>query len=189
MPSVLLPLAEGFEELEAVTIIDVLRRAGIKVVVAGLQEGPVRGSRETTVVPDAALDAVMDQDFDMITLPGGMPGVKHLREDERIKTLLERFRGRGRYTTAICAAPSILAAYGYLQGKQATSNPKFKDQVALDGIRYREDAVVEDGQVVTSRGPGTSIPFALALVEKLAGPDKRREVEAGLVLTDGGQPR
>ncbi len=182
MASVLVPLAEGFEELEAVTIIDVLRRAGIKVVVAGLASGPIKGSRDTVVVPDANLDAVVDNDFDMIVLPGGMPGVKHLREDARIKTLLERYTQKDRYAAAICAAPSIFAAYGHLDGRQATSNPKFKDQVAIDGVSYVEEAVVTDGNIVTSRGPGTSIPFALALVDKLAGAAKREEVQAGLVL-------
>jgi 4-methyl-5(b-hydroxyethyl)-thiazole monophosphate biosynthesis len=177
-----MPLAAGFEELEAVTIIDVLRRAGIKVVVAGLASGPVKGSRDTVVVPDADLDAVMDNDFDMIVLPGGMPGVKHLHEDARIKTLLERYTQKDRYTAAICAAPSILADFGYLGGRQATSNPKFREQVAIDGVNYLEDAVVTDGNIVTSRGPGTSIPFALALVAKLAGTAKREEVQAGLVL-------
>jgi len=131
MASVLIPLAEGFEELEAVSIIDVLRRAGIKVGVAGLQDGPVKGSRETVVVPDAPLDAVMSQDFNMVVLPGGMPGVKHLHEDARIKTLLDRYTQKDRYTAAICAAPSILAAYGHLAGRNATSNPKFRDQVAI----------------------------------------------------------
>ncbi len=182
MASVLMPLAEGFEELEAVSIIDVLRRAGIKVVVAGLKDGPVKGARETVVVPDASLDAVMDQDFDMVALPGGMPGVKHLHEDPRIKILLARYTQKGRYTAAICGAPSILAAYGHLDGKNATSNPKFRDQVAIEGVSYHEDAVVTDGNIVTSRGPGTSIAFALALVEQLAGRAKRDEVETGLVL-------
>lgn len=181
MASVLMPLAEGFEELEAVSIIDVLRRAGIKVVVAGLKDGPVRGARDTVVVPDASLDAVMDQDFDMVVLPGGMPGVKHLHDDARIKTLLDRYTQKDRYTAAICAAPSILADYGHLDGKNATSNPKFRDQVAIDGVRYHEDAVVTDGNIVTSRGPGTSIDFALALIEQLVGRARRDEVESGLV--------
>lgn len=182
MPRVLLPLAEGFEELEAVAVIDVLRRGGIEVVVAGLQEGPVKASRGTVLHPDVTLDAVMDQDFDMVVLPGGMPGVKHLQEDERVRGLLERQRSKNRCIAAICAAPSILAAYGHLEGKRATSNPKFKEQVAIGPVRYVEDAVVEDGEVITSRGPGTSILFALALVERLWGTQRRREVEAGLVF-------
>lgn len=182
MARVLIPLAEGFEELEAVAVIDLLRRGGIEVVVAGLREGPVRASRGTVLHPDATLDAVMDQDFDMVVLPGGMPGVEHLRQDERVRSVLERQRNKNRYIAAICAAPSILAAYGHLDGKQATSNPKFKEQVAVGSVCYLEQAVVEDGEVITSRGPGTSIAFALALVERLAGAAKRQEVEAGLVL-------
>lgn len=185
MATVLLPLAEGFEDLEVVAVIDILRRAGIGVVVAGLAGGTVRGSRETAVVPDVTLDEVMDRDFDMLVLPGGMPGVRHLREDARIRTLLARYRETSRYTAAICAAPSILAAYGLLDGKRATSNPKFRDEVAMAGVDYREDDVVVDGSLVTSRGAGTAIPFALALVEMLAGPEKRTEVESGLVMARG----
>ena len=182
MAAVLIPLAEGFEELEAVAVIDVLRRGGTKVVVASLGRGPVKASRETVLVPDAALDDVMHQDFDMLVLPGGMPGVKHLREDLRIKKLVARYTQPDRSTGAICAAPSVLAAYGHLAGKSATSNPKFRDQVAIEGVRYREDPVVVDGNIVTSRGAGTSVAFALALVEKLAGRATREDVEAGLVM-------
>ncbi len=183
MPDVLVPLAEGFEELEAVAIIDVLRRARIKVVVAGLHRGPVKGSRETVLVPDAVLDDVMEQDFDMLVLPGGMPGVKNLREDPRIRKLLQRYTQSDRSTGAICAAPSVLAAYGHLTGRKATSNPNFRDQVAIEGVSYSEDPVVVDGNIVTSRGAGTSVAFALALVEKLAGTATRKEVEVGLVMT------
>lgn len=183
MATVLVPLAEGFEELEAVAIIDVLRRGRIKVVVAGLHRGPVKGSRDTVVVPDTTLDDVIKQDFDMLVLPGGMPGVKNLREDPRIKKLLERYTQPDRSTGAICAAPSVLAAYGHLAGRTVTSNPKFRDQVAIEGVSYREDPVVVDGNIVTSRGAGTSIAFALALVEKLAGKAMRNEVEVGMVMT------
>ncbi|HKJ87909.1 MAG TPA: DJ-1 family glyoxalase III [Gammaproteobacteria bacterium] len=182
MASVLMPLAEGFEELEAITIADVLRRGGIEVVLAGLNgTGAVTGSRETRVVPDAALDDVMDREFDMITLPGGMPGVDHLKRDERIKKLIDRHQKEGRFTTAICAAPSILAAYGYLEGRQATSNPKFINQVNIGGVDYVEDPVVVDGSLVTSRGPGTAMDFGLKLVEMLAGEEARDKVEEGLV--------
>lgn len=182
MASVLMPLAEGFEELEAVTVIDVLRRAGIEVTTAGLDgNGPVTGSRQTQIVPDAALDAVMDQDFDMITLPGGLPGVDHLKKDERIQKLIDRFSSKGKYTAAICAAPTILAARGHLEGRQVTSNPKFQNQVNLGEVDYVEDPVVVDGPVVTSRGPGTAMEFGLKLIEILEGEPARDEVEAGLV--------
>jgi len=118
----------------------------------------------------------------MLVLPGGMPGVKHLREDLRIKKLLERYTRTDRSTGAICAAPLVLAAYGHLAGKKATSNPNFQDQVAIEGVRYCEDAVVVDGNIVTSRGAGTSIEFALTLVEQLAGKAVRDKVEVGMVI-------
>jgi 4-methyl-5(b-hydroxyethyl)-thiazole monophosphate biosynthesis len=177
-----MPLAEGFEELEAVTVIDVLRRAGIEVITAGLDgQGPVTGSRQTQVVPDAALDDVMDREFDMIALPGGLPGVEHLKKDERVKGLIERYHNKGKFTAAICAAPSILAAHGYLEGRQVTSNPKFQNQVNIGEVDYVEDPVVVDGPVVTSRGPGTAMEFALKLIEMLEGEAARDEVESGLV--------
>lgn len=181
MARVLMPIAEGFEELEAVSVVDILRRGNIEVVVASLKPGPVRASRGTVLVADAVLDAVMDADFDMIVLPGGMPGVKHLHEDARVKALLLRYRDQGRYTAAICAAPSILADYGLLDGKLATSNPNFKDKVDIAGVKYMETPVVKDGRVVTSRSAGTAMDFALELVELLAGAQARAEVETGLV--------
>lgn len=181
MVRVLVPLAEGCEELEAVTIIDLLRRAGIDVVTAGLQPGIVKASRGTQLVPDAALDSVLRDDFDMIVLPGGMPGAQHLKEDSRIIALLKRMAQQGKYTAAICAAPMALAEAGLLAGKRATSYPGFLDKIDIPGMAYSKDAVVADGKVLTSRGPGTAMDFALALIEALAGRARRDEVEAGLV--------
>jgi 4-methyl-5(b-hydroxyethyl)-thiazole monophosphate biosynthesis len=177
-----MPLAEGFEELEAVTVLDVLRRGGIAVTTAGLDGGDaVTGARGTRLVPDASLDEAMEQDFDMLTLPGGKPGVERLKRDDRIKRLLEQYERKGKYTSAICAAPSILAAQGQLEGRQVTSNPTFENQVRLGDVDYVEDPVVVDGPVITSRGPGTAMDFGLKLVEMLAGDDVRDEVEQGLV--------
>lgn len=181
MAKVLVPLAAGCEELEAVTIIDLLRRAGIEVVTAGLQPGIVKASRGTQLVPDAALDTVLRDDFDMIVLPGGMPGAQHLKEDPRIIALLKKMAEQGKYTAAICAAPMALAEAGLLAGKRATSYPGFLDKIDVPGMAYLKDAVVTDGKILTSRGPGTAMDFALALVEALAGKAKRDEVEAGLV--------
>jgi len=181
MVRVLVPLAEGCEELEAVTIIDLLRRAGIDVVTAGLRPGIVKASRGTQLVPDAALDTVLRDDFDMIVLPGGMPGAQHLKEDSRIIALLKRMAQQGKYTAAICAAPMALAEAGLLAGKRATSYPGFLDKIDIPGMAYSKDAVVADGKVLTSRGPGTAMDFALALIEALAGRARRDEVEAGLV--------
>lgn len=179
MARVLVPLAEGCEEIEAVTIIDLLRRAEIEVVVAGLKPGVVRASRGMQLVPDTTLDAVLDDNFDMVVLPGGMPGAANLKADERVLALLKKMAAAGRYTAAICAAPMVLAEAGLLVGKQATSYPGFLD--AFPDIQLSTATVVRDLKVVTSRGPGTAMDFALALVEILAGAGKREQVEAALL--------
>ncbi len=181
MARALVPLAQGCEELEAVTLIDLLRRAGVEVVTAGLQPGPVKASRGVVLVPDTTLDEVMAQPFDLIVLPGGLPGADHLDRDPRIHTLLRRLSAEGRYTAAICAAPKVLAGAGLLEGKRATSYPGVLERMELPQVEIDLQPVVQDGQVVTSRGPGTAMDFALTLIELLCGNAKRREVEAGLV--------
>jgi 4-methyl-5(b-hydroxyethyl)-thiazole monophosphate biosynthesis len=177
---VLIPLAPGFEEIEAITVIDILRRAGIEVVVAGLRPGAVSGSHQIRVMPDLALDDVLDQQFDMIALPGGMPGADNLEKDPRVMDLLRRADERGAYTAAICAAPKVLAAAGLLENRRATSYPGFLDPDAVPGMELADDPVVQDDRRITSRGPGTAMDFALSLVENLAGPGVRKTVEDGL---------
>ena len=180
MANVLVPLAQGCEELEAVTIIDLLRRAGINVITAGLDEQPVKASRGTVLIPDTNLDAVMQHEFDMIVLPGGLPGSDHLNNDPRIHTLLKQMTKANKYTAAICAAPKVLATAGLLNGKHATSYPGSIEGIETQDMVYEEQAVVIDGKLITSRGPGTAMDFALALIEQLAGKAKRDEVEAPL---------
>lgn len=179
-PRVLVPLAEGFEEIEAVTIIDVLRRANLEVVTAGLADGPVTGSHGITLMPDESLDRALERDYDMAVLPGGMPGAANLEADARVGNLLRRLAESERFTAAICAAPKVLAAAGLLQGRRATSFPGFLDPAAVPGLKLSEEAVVEDGTVITSRGPGTALDFALTLVERLSGGETRRAVEGRL---------
>lgn len=181
MASVLIPLAQGCEELEAVTIIDLLRRAGIEVTTAGLADGPVKASRGVTLLPDTTLEAVMDQDFDMMVLPGGLPGSDYLDEDPRIHEMLKKLASNGQYTAAICAAPKVLAHAGLLDGKQATSYPGLLDQMDLPQVDVQLLPVITDGKVITGRGPGTAMDFALQLIESLAGKAKRDEVESSLV--------
>ena len=181
MPSVLIPLAEGCEELEAVTLIDLLRRARIEVIAAGLQPGPVRCSRQTVLVPDVELDAVLERNFDLIVLPGGLPGTTNLDADPRIHQLLKRHHEQGRYTAAICAAPQVLANAGLLKGKSATSYPGVLSAQDYPEVQVLESPVVRDGQVITSRGPGTAMDFALQLIEVLVDSTRRQEVEAQLV--------
>ncbi len=178
MKTVLVPLAQGCEELEAVSVIDILRRAGINVVSAGLDAQPVRGSRGTVLVPDTTLDEALKHDFDMVALPGGQPGTNNLKADARILALVQRMAQQDKYVAAVCAAPSVLAMAGLLDGKRATSFPGSLDP--FPNVNRIGGAVVEDGKLVTSRGPGTAMDFALTLVEKLAGRAKRDEVEAAL---------
>jgi protein deglycase len=180
MSRVLVPLAEGFEEIEAVTMIDLLRRAGVEVVTAGLAPGPVCGSHGIRVEPDADLDAVLDQAFDMVALPGGMPGATHLAADPRVLALLRRLADGGHFMAAICAAPIALAKAGLLAGKHATSFPGFLTPESAPGALLSDEPVVEDGMLITSRGPGTAMDFALALIERLEGASTRQSVEARL---------
>ena len=180
MASVLIPLADGCEELEAVTIIDLLRRAGIDVVTAGLKTGSVKASRGTVLVPDTTLDAAMDHAFDMIVLPGGMAGANQLNEDPRIQELVRTMAAAGKYVGAICAAPKVLATAGLLKGRRATGFPGVLDALELEDTTLTTNTVETDGKIVTSRGPGTAMDFALDLIEKLSGPETRHEVEGAL---------
>ena len=178
MATVLIPLAHGCEEMEAVTLIDLLRRAGVTVTVAGLETGPVTASRGVVLLPDTTLDAVLDQDFDMVVLPGGLGGAQRLEADQRIAALLRKMTEQGRFVAAICAAPRVLAKAGLLQDREVTAYPGI-----LDGqpeIRLSSAAVVRDGTFITSRGPGTAMDFALSLIEILCGREQRDTVEAAL---------
>lgn len=181
MASVLIPLADGFEELEAVTIIDLLVRAGVEVVSAGLKPGAVKGSRGVVLVPDRDLDTALQREFDMVVLPGGMPGARHLEEDARVIELVQEMAARGAWTAAICAAPRVLGSAGLLSGKQATSYPGFLDKMGLPDVTYTDAPVQQDGRVITSRGPGTAMDFALTLIELLTDRQTRDSVEAGLL--------
>jgi len=178
MASVLVPLAQGCEELEATTIVDLLRRAEVGVVTAGLDDKPVRASRGMVLVPDTTLDEALKQEYDMVVLPGGLPGADHLNNDPRIRALLSHMAASDRFTAAICAAPKVLASAGLLKGRKATSFPGVLD--AFEELDYSSDPVVRDGKVITSRGPGTAMDFTLELVEILAGKEKRDQVEAAL---------
>ena len=178
MKTALVLFAEGSEELEAITVVNILRRGGINVTLAGLSSGVLRGSRGVNVMPDTTLEMALQNDFDMIVLPGGQPGTNHLKADPRVLKLVQKMAQQGKYVTAICAAPSVLATAGLLNDKQATSFPG--SLTPFPHVKQQHAAVIEDGKFITSRGPGTAMDFALTLVERLAGSAKRQEVEAGL---------
>lgn len=175
---VLVPLAQGAEELETVTIVDLLRRAGFTVILAGLQPGPVTCSRSTVIVPDQALDDVLEEAFDLVVLPGGLPGADHLRDDARVQSVLRRQADSGRLVGAICAAPKALASAGVLQDRRATA---YTGALDASGTPSTGAPVEVDRGVVTGRGPGVALDFALTLIEQLAGPDARRRVEEPLL--------
>ncbi len=167
-------LAEGFEEIEFSTIVDILRRAGIDVTVAGLKEGVTNGAHDVKVTPETSVDKVRADDFDVIILPGGNPGFVNLGKSEKVLKLVREMQDRGKYVTAICGAPSVLAQAGVIQGKRATIYPGMED--TLTGARYSGERVVVDGKTITSQGPGTAMEFSLKLVEVLAGRAKAEAV-------------
>ena len=180
IPSVLIPLAQGCEELEAVTIIDLLRRAEINVVTASLDDQPIIASRGTKLIADTTLDQVINNQFEMIILPGGLPGADHLNEDPRIHTILKNTIDRNQRVAAICAAPKVLAHAGLLTGKNVTAYPGVLEALGDGDFKITGAAVEQDGNVLTSRGPGTAMDFALEIIECLLGTEKRQEVELAL---------
>ena len=182
MAKVLMPLAPGFEETEALTVVDILRRAGIEVVLAGLQPGSVEGAHHISVIPDTAIDAVTAGDFDMIVLPGGQPGSDNLNADPRIHALLAEFAATEKLIGAICAAPIVLAAAGLLTGKKATCYPSYADR--LHGGIYEESPVVSDGTIITSRGPGTAVKFGIEIAARLAGRQAADAVAKAMLAPD-----
>jgi len=181
-PKVLVPIADGTEEIEAVCIIDVLRRAGAEVIVAAVGElRQITASRGVNIVADCLLADCLDTPFDMIALPGGIPGAENLRDSPDLARLLARQREEGKWLGAICAAPAVVFQHhGLLENTRATSHPAF--MAALDPSRAEESRVVVDGRVATSRGPGTALEFSLALVEVLFGKEKAEEVAAPMLV-------
>ncbi|HCI52086.1 MAG TPA: DJ-1 family protein [Gallionella sp.] len=179
MKTALVLFAAGSEELETVSIVNLMRRAGIPVTLAGLTSGALAGSRGISLLPDTTLDAVLHDHFDLIVLPGGQPGTRHLMADARVLQLIKQMASQDKFVAAICAAPMVLAAAGLLDGKRATCYPTCLND--YPNVLVQASAIVEDGKLITSRGPGTAMDFALLLVERLAGKLKRDEVEAGLV--------
>lgn len=181
MTQVLILLAPGCEELEAVTAIDLLRRADLSVTTASLSKGPVKASRGTVLIADTTLEQVLTENHDMIVLPGGQPGTDNLNADQRVHALLQRMHDQARYIAAICAAPKILATAGILKNTCATCFPGTLDQYRRDlNISVVDLPVVHDRNIITSKGPGTAMDFALELIEILTGPAKRQDVESAL---------
>ena len=183
MVEALVILAPGFEEIEAVTVIDVLRRSGIEVTVAGLLPDLVEGAHEITIVPDKAIEAVQMKDFDALVVPGGNPGYKNLRRDKRVLKMIKEAYDSGKLVAAICAAPAVLSDAGVLKNQKCTIYPGMENEVISGGGEFLEDSVVVDGNLITSRGPATALHFALKIAEKLVGKEIAERVRKK-TLTD-----
>jgi len=180
-PRVLVPIADGTEEIEAVCIIDVLRRAGADVTVAAVGDRQITASRGVRIVADCTIEDCRESNFDLIALPGGIPGAEHLRDSQPLVALLRRHQAAGGWYGAICAAPAVvLSHHGLLGGRQATSHPAFADRLG-DGQAVASRVVV-DGKCVTSQGPGTALEFALTLVALLMGEAKAKEVATPMLV-------
>lgn len=179
---VLIPLADGVEEIEAVCMIDTLRRANIDVTVASVKSTVnITASRGVKLSADTLLTECADQAFDMIALPGGMPGSTHLAECDLLISMLKKQKERGHWIAAICAAPAVvLQPNGLLEGLKATCYPAMQDQ--LDSAYTRQEGVVIDQKCITGQGPGFACLFALALVEALVGPQERQAVAEAMLI-------
>jgi len=180
MSKVLVPLAMGFEEIEAMTIIDILRRAEVEVVIAGLGKKQVIGAHGVKVQTDAHIEDMSSSNFDMIVLPGGLPGATNLQKDKTVQNLLKEFDKQNKSIGAICAAPIALESAGVLK-ENYTCYPSFESNIREEGYISNQD-VVDDENVITSRGPGTAMAFGLAIVAKLCGDDKASEIKSQLLL-------
>jgi DJ-1 family protein len=181
-PSALVLLAPGCEEMEAVILIDVMRRGGVRVRVAGLEEGVISASRDVKLAPDLGLDQVEDaKSYDLIVLPGGLPGTEALREDLRVRDLLLHYiQTEGKAVATICAAALVLYQHGLLEGRRFTCYPSVAGKISAG--TYVDERVVVDGNLLTSQGPGTAMYFALTLVERLVGKEARDDVAEGLLF-------
>ena len=173
-------LANGCEEVEALAVVDILRRAGVEIDTISITDvAQVTSSRRITFMTDMVKSSVTFSKYDGIILPGGMPGTLNLQADETVQKVIREFAAEGKMVAAICAAPSVLGQAGLLEGKKATCHPGFEDK--LKGAKWLEQDVVVDGNMITSRGMGTAVPFGLAIVAYLKDDAAAEEVAAGLV--------
>ena len=183
MKRVIVPFTEGVEEVEFVAVVDILRRAGIEVVMASLDGSAVKGRSGIVISADAMLADVAGDNWDMVVLPGGLPNTYLLRDDPDVKSVVQRLQDERKSIAAICAAPTALAAYGITEGRNVTSYPGMKEEVRKlsPSAIYSDDAVVEDDFLITSRGAGTAVEFSLRLVAKLCGEEKSAEVRHSII--------
>jgi 4-methyl-5(b-hydroxyethyl)-thiazole monophosphate biosynthesis len=173
----IVPLAEGFEEIEAIAVIDVLRRANIKVDVVGIEDEIVAGRNGVKILCDKIITDVKPEDYDGIVLPGGNPGYKNLESNQQVINIIKSLNSKGKLIAAICASPTILEKIGILEDKKATCYPSLKDKIK----NFVDERVVLDKNVITSQGPGTAIEFALEIVRFL-NPSAYEQLKKDLLI-------
>lgn len=174
-------LAEGFEEIEAISVVDILRRGGVNVETVSIgQDKQVKGAHHVPVVADRLFEKADLQSADMLVLPGGLPGATNLNAHAALKELLVEYLDKGKYIAAICAAPQVFGGLGLLKGKKAVCYPGVEPK--LTGATIVDEPVVQDGQIITGKGPGLAFAFGLKLVALLQGQAKADEVAAGMLL-------
>ncbi len=181
MKSVLVMLADGFEEIEALTVVDVLRRAGVKCDMCSLAGETVEGAHGIKVIVDLEITSEDTLNYDAIVLPGGMPGAENLRNSAHTLDLLREYYRSGKLVAAICAAPIVLAEAGLLKGRSVTSFPGFKER--LGNCIYQEDIVVLDENILTSRGPATALPFAYSILRKLGLEEEEKKLREAMLFS------
>lgn len=180
MKKILVFLADGFEEIEALSVVDVLRRAGLKCDLCSIKDEYVRGTHDIIVKSDCRIDDVNQDDYDAIVLPGGLPGADNLL-DKRVKEMALKFNNEGKIVAAICAAPQTLEAFGLLDDKKCTSYPGFIK--GRDKVNYLEDQiVVVDKNIITSRGPATALEFAFKILEELEYTEKAKTIKEEMLV-------
>jgi len=173
-------LANGFEEIEALTVVDVLRRANIKCDICSIEKVEVTGAHGITVKTDLLISDLIAENYGCLILPGGMPGAKNLKENNKIIDLIKSFNKTGKLVAAICAAPIVLKEADIIKGKKITSFPGVKPE--LTGCNYQEEIVVQDDNLITSRGPATAIQFALKLVENIADKGTSEKIRLDMLV-------
>jgi 4-methyl-5(b-hydroxyethyl)-thiazole monophosphate biosynthesis len=181
MKKVAIHFATGFEEIEGLAVVDILRRAGVDVnMVSVTDRRMVTGAHDITIVADTVFEEMNYEDIDMIILPGGMPGAANLDAHEGLKAMIKKFDSEEKQIAAICAAPLVLGNLGLLENKKATCYPGFEKY--LKGAQIQKEKVVESGRIVTAKGPGAAIEFGLKLVEKLVSKEKSEELRKGMIV-------
>lgn len=181
MKSIIVMLAEGFEEIEALTVVDVMRRAGVTCLMCSINGEEVTGGHGIKVLSDLTLNSPNLNSYDGIVLPGGMPGTLNLKNSIRVIELVKEYYSNGKIVASICAAPIILEEAGIIKGRKVTSYPDFKEK--LGNSIYSEDIVVEDENVLTSRGPATALPFAFSILRKLGLNEEAENLNDSMLFT------